>query len=120
MFSGFDVILTGGVGIVTTIVSGWVSWVFARKKYNSEVDGQVIANMKESLDFYKHLSDDTKARLTEVLELNKEMVSQNAALMEKNNILEAEIKALKIQVEELSDRIKGEHKTSKKSKKKEE
>lgn len=32
------VLITGVIGFITTIVSGWTSWFFARKKYNSEVD----------------------------------------------------------------------------------
>ena len=32
------ILITGGIGLVTTIVSSWASWFFARKKYNSEVD----------------------------------------------------------------------------------
>lgn len=40
-----ELLITGGIGLVSTIVSGWVSWVFARKKYNSEVDGNLIENM---------------------------------------------------------------------------
>ena len=47
------ILITGGKGIVTTVASGFTSWFFTRKKYNSEVDNNVIQNMKESLDFYK-------------------------------------------------------------------
>jgi hypothetical protein len=42
----------------------------AKRKYNSEVDNNVISNMKASLDFYKQLSDDNKERLSEVLKKN--------------------------------------------------
>lgn len=67
------IIITGGIGIVTTIVSGWTSWFFARKKYNSEVDSNLINNMKESLDFYEKLSSDNRERLEEVLKRNTEL-----------------------------------------------
>lgn len=40
-----EILITGGVGIVSSIISGWASWIFARKKYNSEVDGNLIENM---------------------------------------------------------------------------
>ena len=40
-----DVIITGAVGIVTSTVSAWASWFFARKKYNSEVDNNLIQNI---------------------------------------------------------------------------
>ncbi len=77
-------LIIGGIGIFTTITSGWASWFFARKKYNSEVDQNIIRNMKESLDFYKQLSDDNKERLDEMIKRNDE--------------LEEEIKELRKQV----------------------
>lgn len=54
-------------GAFTTIVSGFVSWFFAKRKYNAEVDSNLIENMQNSLEFYKALADDNKARLNEVL-----------------------------------------------------
>ena len=67
------ILITGGIGIVTTIVSGWTSWFFARKKYDSEVDSNLINNMKESLDFYEKLSTDNRERSEEVLKRNAEL-----------------------------------------------
>ena len=75
------------IGLGTTVASGWASHFLTRKKYKSEVDSTIIANMKESLDFYKQLSDDTNRRLQEVLE--------------KNSKLEEEIDNLKLQVSNL-------------------
>ena len=67
------ILITGGIGLITTIVSGWTSWFFARKKYNAEVDQTLVQNMKSSLDFYKQLSDDNRERLQEVLKRNDEL-----------------------------------------------
>lgn len=67
------ILITGGVGIITTVISGWTSWFFARRKYNSEVDNNLIENMQQSLEFYKKLSDDNKNRLDEVLRRNAEL-----------------------------------------------
>lgn len=67
------ILITGGVGIITTVISGWTSWFFARRKYNSEVDSNLIENMQQSLEFYKKLSDDNKNRLDEVLKRNAEL-----------------------------------------------
>lgn len=67
------ILITGGVGIITTVISGWTSWFFARRKYNSEVDNNLIENMQQSLEFYRKLSDDNKNRLDEVLERNAEL-----------------------------------------------
>lgn len=37
-----ETLITGGIGILTTIVGSWSSWIFARKKYNTEVDSNLI------------------------------------------------------------------------------
>lgn len=68
-----DVLVTGGVGVLTSTISSLVTWILAKKKYNAEVDNNVIQNMQQSLEFYKELSDDTKERLTEVLEKNQKL-----------------------------------------------
>ena len=67
------ILITGGVGIITSVVSSGTAWFFARKKYNSEVDSNLINNMKESLDFYEKLSTDNRERLEEVLKRNSEL-----------------------------------------------
>lgn len=91
--SGLDiqVIVTGVVGLITTVTSGWVSWLFAKKKYNAEVDSNVIENMKQSLEFYTKLSDDNKSRLEEALK--------------RNEALEREISQLRQQMFELMNNI---------------
>ena len=76
----FGILITGGIGLITTIVSSWASWFFARKKYNSEVDSNLINNMKESLDFYEKLSADNRERLEEVLKRNTELEQEVAEL----------------------------------------
>lgn len=93
MGTGIDiqVIVTGVVGLITTVTSGWVSWLFAKKKYNAEVDSNVIENMKQSLEFYMKLSDDNKVRLEEALK--------------RNEFLEEEIKQLRRQMFELMNNI---------------
>ena len=113
--TNIEVITTGVIGLFTTIVSGWTSWIFARKKYNSEVDSQVIANMKESLDFYKQLSDDNKERLDQVLQQNKEILAQNAELIEQNKKLQAEVEELKKQIKLLTDKAKKDGTSGKKN-----
>lgn len=67
------ILITGCIGLITTIVSGWTSWFFARKKYDSEVDSNLISNMKASLDFYEKLSTDNRERLEEVLKRNTKL-----------------------------------------------
>ena len=78
------ILITALIGIVTTFTSGFTAWFFARKKYNSEVDNNLINNMKQSLEFYKQLSDDNKQRLEEALK--------------RSDNLESEVKELRQQV----------------------
>lgn len=86
-----QVIITGVIGIITTIVGSWTSYIFTKRKYNAEVDNSVIDNMKQSLDFYIKLSDDNKARLDEALK--------------RNDALEKEIQQLRQQMFELMSNI---------------
>lgn len=96
--------------ILAPIVTGFASWLMAKKKYYSEVDSTVIANMKESLEFYKQLSDDNRERLAEVLKKNdfleKEISDLRAQMLSltlnicmdltcKNRILQNEVKQQK-------------------------
>ena len=37
-----SIIITGVVGLITTIGSSWTTWFLTRKKYNSEVDSTNI------------------------------------------------------------------------------
>lgn len=63
------VLVTGGIGLVTTIVSGWTSWFFARKKYNTEVDSNEIENLKKSLEFYEKIVRDNNKKLQFYIDL---------------------------------------------------
>lgn len=64
------------LGIASTIISGWTSWFFARKKYDTEVEHSTVENMQESLNFYKQLSDDNRSRLDEMQKENQELRKQ--------------------------------------------
>lgn len=85
------VLITGIIGLCSTVVSGWVSWFFTRKKYYSEVDKNLIENMEKSLEFYKKLSDDNRQRLAEMAERNAK--------------LEDELRELRMQVLTLTTNI---------------
>jgi len=78
-------------GAIATFVSSFTTWFFTKRKYNSEVDANLITNMQESLEFYKTLADDNKARLEEVLRENAE--------------LRKEISDLRVQVDNLTSTL---------------
>ena len=75
-----EVLLTACIGVITTITSGWASYFFTRKKYNSEVDLNLIEKMQGSLDFYMKLSEDNKRILDETLTKLEESEKRNDAL----------------------------------------
>ena len=86
-----DILITGAVGLVSTIVSGWVSWIFARKKYNTEVDSNYIKNLQEALSTYDS-----------IIAHNKTEIEQ---LMKKNDLLEKEVSELRKQLLNLTMNI---------------
>lgn len=79
------------IGVFSTVIGSWTSWFFARKKYNSEVDLNLIDKMQKSLEFYVQLSEDNKHILEETLDkVNK--------LEKRNDILEKENRELRNQM----------------------
>lgn len=78
MYTGELVI--GGIGIITTAASAWVSHFFTRKKYHTEVDYGVIENLEKSLKFYEELSAHNQDMLKELTEENKDLRREVAEL----------------------------------------
>lgn len=66
-------LIVGGVGIITTAASSFISWIFAKKKYYTEVDHNVIENLEKSLEFYEKLSTHNQEKLKELMEENKSL-----------------------------------------------
>lgn len=71
-----EAIILALVGVGEAIITAIVTFKLTKRKYNSEVDNNLINNMKESLDFYKKLSDDNKKRLDDVLVKNDKLESE--------------------------------------------
>lgn len=68
-----DVLINSLVALISGGGCSTISWFFARRKYNSEVDQNLIENMEKSLDFYKNLSDDNRNRLEIITESNQNL-----------------------------------------------
>lgn len=75
-----EIIILIITNILAPVITGFATWLMAKKKYNSEVDNTVIGNMKESLEFYKQLSDDNRERLSEVLKKNDQLEKEMSDL----------------------------------------
>ena len=93
-----NILVTGGVGVCTTIIGSWVSWFFTRKKYNSEVDHNQIDNMNDSLDFYTKLVDDNKSRLDDLIERNQSLENEIGELSRDNQAMRLEMQELRGQI----------------------
>lgn len=61
----WGIIITGAVGIVTN----FVTWFLARRKYNIEVDSSEIENLKKSLEFYENIVKDNNKKLAFYIDL---------------------------------------------------
>lgn len=86
-----EIIVTGIVGIVTTIVGSTISWLFAKKKYYVEIDRDEIKNMRDSLAFYETLSENNQKVLSEILDKSKELADTNIQLIIEVQNLKAQV-----------------------------
>lgn len=78
-------------GFITTMGGSFATWFFTRKKYNSEVDSQVIENMAKSLKFWEDESKANRERLNELLAETKELREENTKLQQDVNNLRDEV-----------------------------
>lgn len=106
-------LIATGCGVLSTGMASFFTWLFSKRKYNSEVDSNNIENMQKSLDFYIKLSDDYKSRLDveiqshhdevdelrkENAELKKEMREQEKKFNDMFLAQQKEISAMKNQM----------------------
>lgn len=61
------------IGVISSVVSSFVTHVVTKRKYNVEVDASVIQNLEDSLDLYKKICDDNNQRLEEYKRENQEL-----------------------------------------------
>lgn len=97
----FEVLITGILGLVTTIVTNVLTFVFSRRKYNVGVDHDTIDNMKNALQFYENAIESNNRTLIDVLSKSENLAKVNAQLL-------LEVQNLKIKVEILTQVIKTE------------
>lgn len=97
----FEVLITGIIGLITTIVTNVLTFIFSRRKYNAGVDHDTIDNMKNALQFYENAIESNNRTLIDVLSKSENLAKVNAQLL-------LEVQNLKIQVEILTQVIKNE------------
>lgn len=75
-----DAIIAGGIGLLTTISSGIISWVLARKKYNTEVDHNYLENLEKGLETYDAIISHNKTEIEFLMKENEELRRELAEL----------------------------------------
>lgn len=96
-----DLIITSIIGVVCTGLSSFITWLLARRKYNTEVDHNNIENMGGSLEFYERLSASNNKILAEVLEKSEKLAQTNVELL-------IEVQNLRAQIGILTEVIRNE------------
>lgn len=95
------IIITGVIGIISTIVSSCTTWFFSRRKYNAGVEHDKIENMESSLGFYDKLSDSNQKTLSRLLKESEDLVKYNISLLK-------EVRHLKVQISVLLEILETE------------
>jgi hypothetical protein len=96
-----DLIVTSIIGVVCTGLSSLITWLFTRRKYNTEVEHNNIENMEGSLEFYEKLTASSNKILAEVLEKSEKLAQSNVELL-------IEVQNLRAQIGILTEVLKNE------------
>ena len=87
------------VGVVCSAISGVVTFLLTRRKYNTEVDSQQIINMNEAFDLYKKTMEESiisqRERMEETIKFQNSKIEtlqkENDSLKEQVNNLQKQL-----------------------------
>lgn len=88
-------IITALVGLFCTVISGWFTFLFTRRKYNAEVNSQQLKNTDDAFELYKKMTNET-------LKIQNEKIAQ---LQRENEALRKQVNDLQMQVASLLGRL---------------
>lgn len=87
------------VGLFCTVVSGWATHLFTKRKYNTEVDSQQIENMEKSFDAYKKMMEETLEAQKRLMETTVNALNNKVETLEKENaFLRQQVDSLRTQM----------------------
>lgn len=66
------VLITAGIGVVTTFCSSLITWVFSKRKYNAEVDNKTIENLASSVEVYKTIVSDLEKKIDSYIQISED------------------------------------------------
>lgn len=88
-------IITALVGLFCTIVSGWFTFLFTRRKYNAETDSQELKNTDDAFELYKKMTN-------AAIEVQNDKIAQ---LQRENDALRRQVNDLQMRVASLLGRV---------------
>ncbi len=115
------------ISILSALGTGFVSFIFTRAKYKSEVKSSDLANMAKQMEIYQKLHEDSMRnldlkiqqnqsldkQLDELREQNVEfkaqitnLTAQNQITQQQNKVLQEQVKTLQEQNEQLKEQNK--------------
>lgn len=98
---------------ISAFIAGGISFLFTRRKYNTEVDQAKIQNMQSKLDFYDSNYDHNTKVLRDLQVENEQIRNQNKELKIQLNNYEIENASLKKLIDELTKRVEALEKKNK-------
>lgn len=92
-------IVSALVGLFCTVVSGVVTFILTKRKYNTEVESQQIRNMTEAFDIYKRTMEEAlnsqKKQMEETIDSQNKKIE---TLQKENDSLRNQVSQLQMQL----------------------
>ena len=101
-----DALITTGIATGASLITSGATWLFARKKYVSEVNSNDIKNMQSSLQFYISLVEDNKKRIDDYQDEIKELRVENSELRKQMIAITNENTELRLKINEITLKLK--------------
>ena len=101
-----DALITTGIATAASAVTSGITFLFARKKYVSEVNSNDIKNMQESLQFYINMVEDNKKRIDDYQDEIKELRVENGELRKQMISIMNENTELRLKINEITLKLK--------------
>ncbi len=81
-------VITALVGVLCTVISSVATFFLTRRKYNSEVDSQVVKNVKDAFEAYKKVMEETLNSQNEKIQ---RLQSENTYLKKQFELMQSQL-----------------------------
>lgn len=91
--------------IVGPIVSAFVSWFFTRRSSREEIRRLKTENNEKGFEYLKTLNDDLEARIKNLQSQSEELFKQVVELTKENRELKLQVETLSASIEKCKERL---------------